>query len=329
MNMPRNALYLAVAVAGLMLGGCSGSSPGQGPAEPASSHVAVPSSAAAGAAAPASAAHAQAAVFTPPPATSIPDDAFGAMVRKGERIFTHTREYAGKYVGNGLNCSNCHLHAGRRADSASLWAAYVRYPRYRSKNDKVNSFTERLQGCFRFSMNGTPPPADSEVIKALTTYAYWLARGAPTGAELAGAGYPKQGYKPPEPPSYARGKAVFEKNCALCHGKQGQGQKVAGDYVFPPLWGPESFNWGAGMHQLNNAAAFIKANMPFSRGGTLTDQQAWDVAMYMDSHERPQDPRFTGNVAETRKRYHDTRWSLYGKEVNGHVLGSGTGGGGK
>jgi thiosulfate dehydrogenase len=61
--------------------------------------------------------------------------------------------------------------------------------------------------------------------------------------------------------------------------------------------------------------------MPFSRGGTLDTQDAWDVAMFMDAHERPQDPRYTGNVDETRKRYHDTPMSLYGIEINGHVLG--------
>ena len=101
-----------------------------------------------------------------------------------------------------------------------------------------------------------------------------------------------------------------------------RGRRSPGRYVFPPLWGPDSFNWGAGMHQLDNAAAFIKANMPLGRGGMLSDQQAWDVALFMDAHERPQDPRFTGNVAQTRKKYHDSPMSLYGTEVNGHVLGS-------
>ena len=259
--------------------------------------------------------------FTPPPASAIPDNPFGAEVRLGRDIFTHTQKYAKPYVGDGLTCESCHLDAGRRPGSAPLWAAYVRYPRYRSKNGKVNTFAERLQGCFRFSTNGKAPPADGKIIKALTTYSYWLATGAPTGKNLAGYGFPRIA-APPEAPDYARGQKVYETHCALCHGGDGQGQKVAGDYVFPPLWGPHSFNWGAGMSKVNTAAAFIKANMPFSRGGTLTDQEAWDVAYYLDAHERPQDPRFTGNVAATRKRYHGSKWSLYGKVVNGHLLGS-------
>ncbi|EIL96901.1 cytochrome C [Rhodanobacter thiooxydans] len=262
--------------------------------------------------------------FTPPPDSAIPDDPFGALVRKGRDIFTDTTRHAQPYVGNGLNCQNCHLDAGRRANSAPMWAAYVRYPRYRAKDDKVNSFADRLRGCFQYSMNGKAPAEDSEVIRALTAYSYWLASGAPTGKDLAGWGYPKEGFKPPLPPSYARGQKVYASHCALCHGTNGEGQQVAGKFVFPPLWGPESFNWGAGMGNIDNAAAFIKANMPFSRGGTLTDQDAWDAAMFMNAHERPQDPRFKDSIAATRKRHHDSKWSLYGIEINGHLLGTGT-----
>jgi len=260
--------------------------------------------------------------FTPPPESAIPAGPLGDEIRLGRAIFTDTPRHARAYVGNGLNCSNCHLDAGRLANSAPLWGAWGVYPQYRKKNNRVNSFGERLQGCFRFSMNGTAPPLDSDVIVALETYAWWLSKGAPTGVKLAGAGYPKQGFKPPQPPDYARGAAVYAKHCALCHGADGQGQQVDGRNVFPPLWGAQSFNWGAGMHQLDNAAAFIKANMPFSRGGTLGDQDAWDVAMYMDAHERPQDPRYAGDVAATRAKNHDTPMSLYGTTVNGHLLGS-------
>lgn len=261
-------------------------------------------------------------VFTPPPESAMPAGPFGDAVRQGRDIFVHTREYAKAYVGNGLRCSNCHLDAGRLAHSAPLWGAYVVYPQYRRKNGRVNSFGERIQGCFTFSMNGKAPPLDSPEMVALESYAEWMASGAPVGARLAGAGYPKQGFAPPQPPDYARGKAVFVRDCALCHGADGQGQQVAGRYVFPPLWGPDSFNWGAGMEQLDNAAAFIKANMPLSRGGSLSDQDAWDVAMYMDGHERPQDPRYRGNLEQTRKQYHDSPLSLYGTVVDGRLLGA-------
>jgi cytochrome c len=259
--------------------------------------------------------------FTPPLESAIPNDEFGAVVRQGREIFIHTQRNASAYVGNGLSCGNCHLDAGRLADSAPLWGAYGMYPQYRAKNKRVNTYIERLQGCFLYSMNGKAPPADSKVLIALDAYSYWIATGTTIGAKLEGAGYPN--FKPPQPANYARGQQVFNTKCAICHGNDGQGQQVAGEYIFPPLWGSDSYNWGAGMHQLDKAAGFIKANMPLGLSNSLSDQEAWDVAMFINAHERPQDPRYTGNLAETRKRYHNTPYSLYGIEVNGHLLGSG------
>lgn len=260
--------------------------------------------------------------FTPPPDSAIPDNEFGKMVKLGQNIFNDTQHYASHYVGNSLNCRNCHLDAGRMANSAPLWAAYVSYPAYRGKNKHVNDYAERLQGCFRYSMNGTPPKRGSKVLLALETYSYFLAKGAPVGnSKMKGRGYPKL-QKPAQPFSIARGEKVYKESCALCHGANGEGQKSAdGKPVFPALWGSESYNWGAGMGNIKNAAAFIKANMPLSQGNTLSDQEAWDVAAFVDSHERPQDPRFTGNVDETRKKYHNSEMWLYGTRVNGVLLG--------
>lgn len=259
--------------------------------------------------------------FTPPPADAIPDDEFGKMVRKGQDIFLHTPQNAKGFVGNDMNCVSCHMDAGRRRNASPLWAAYVLYPAYRSKNRHVNTLAERLQGCFRYSMNGAMPPADSDIIVALESYMYWMAKGAPTGIKLEGQGF-KRLPEPAQEPEYVRGQKVFEKNCVLCHGADGQGQRVAGRMVFPALWGDDSFNWGAGMHSIPTAAAFIKANMPLGRGGTLTDQEAWDVAYFMNAHERPQDPRFKGDLAATQKQFHDAKTDLYGQIVNGVALGA-------
>lgn len=262
--------------------------------------------------------------FQPPPETSIPSNAFGDLVRRGQDLFMNTKALLPNYVGNDLNCVNCHLDRGRKPNSAPLWAAYNMYPAYRKKNNKVNTFVERMQGCFEFSMNGKVPAADSEILTALTTYAYWLSTNAPIGKPLEGRGFsepppPKGGY------DIARGKLIYEKQCALCHGSNGEGQKVGGTTVFPPLWGKNSYNWGAGMHRINTAAGFIQHNMPLGKGETLSDQEAWDVAAYINSHERPQDPRMVnGDIDETRKRFHaDDGINLYGVEVNGHKLGQG------
>jgi thiosulfate dehydrogenase len=260
------------------------------------------------------------AIFTPPPESAIPDDGFGKMVRLGRDIMHDTPKYAKAYVGNSLSCVNCHTNGGRMAGSSPMWAAYVSYPAYRSKNKKVNTFEDRLQGCFMYSMNGKAPAQGSETLVALESYAYWLSKGLPVGEKVAGRGYPDLP-DPQQPPDYMRGQKVYEAKCSVCHAADGQGQYVNGETVFPPLWGAKSFNWGAGMHSYKNAAKFIRANMPYGQSYSLTPQQAWDVAYFMDAHERPQDPRWTGTVADTRAKFHDSKFSLYGTQVNGILLG--------
>ncbi len=249
--------------------------------------------------------------FAPPAESEIPDNEFGETVLLGKNIFVNTQQYAKDFVGNGMNCANCHLDNGREADSAPLWAAYVLYPAYRQKTAQVDTIQSRIQGCFLYSMNGKPPALDSKEMTALVTYHYWLAKGAPTGVKMDGQGYLKLP-KPAQEPDMARGQAIFENNCAICHGANGEGIKARGEYAFPPLWGKDSFNWGAGMHRVDTAAGFIKANMPYGLGGTLSDQEAWDVALFMNSHERPQDPRFSGSVAQTRDQHHN-EYCLYGR----------------
>ena len=231
--------------------------------------------------------------FTPPDPDSIPAGEMGDMIRLGQNIFNDTQSYARGYVGNKLNCVNCHLDSGRKADSAPLWASYGMYPAYRDKNKKVNSYVDRLSGCFQFSMNGKAPAPDSKEMLALVSYSAWLATGAPVGLELEGRGYLALD-KPAQSPDKLRGQKVYEANCAICHGADGNGTQVAGRTVFPPLWGPQSFNGGAGMSKIHNAAGFIKENMPLGQGGSLSLQDAWDVAEFMNSHERPADPRKKG-----------------------------------
>ncbi len=232
--------------------------------------------------------------FQPPLEGDLPDNAYGKLVQEGRAIFVDTQKYAADYVGNGMNCTNCHLDQGRKANSAPLWGAYPMYPAYR------------------------------KMINALTAYSYWLSTGAPTGQELPGRAYPEV----PQPKGgydIAKGREVYAAQCAVCHGDDGQGQKAGDGYVFPPLWGRDSFNWGAGMHRINTAAAFIKENMPLGKGRTLSDEEAWNVAAFMNSHERPQDPRLIdGSIAKTREKYHaNDGVNLYGVEVNGVLLGQG------
>jgi thiosulfate dehydrogenase len=297
----------------------------------------------------------------PAPLTDIPAGDFGDKVRLGYQLFVNTQQLRDKYVGNQLNCVNCHMNAGQQANSSPLWAAYFAYPAYRKKNDKVNSFQERIQGCFTYSMNGKAPASGSPELVAISAYSYWLGmsglmqqynlsgpvpelsdaelvKGAKRDdfpmpasitkhlditalSQLPGRGFPKA----PQPElvySPERGVAVYQAHCQACHGGDGQGQIIAGVAALPPLWGPQSFNWGAGMHRVNTAADFIYENMPLGKSVQLTVQQAWDVAAYVNSFDRPQDPRFDGDVSKTQATYHKHQ-GFFGQSVAGKpVLGT-------
>lgn len=270
-----------------------------------------------------------AAAFTPPDPASIPEGPAGEAILRGKAIFDDPGTHAATFVGNAMACRNCHLDSGRRPDSSPMWAAWGAYPQYRKKNNSINTMEDRIMGCFRYSMNasnspsGGPPPAGSDIYRDLQAYFYWLATGAPTGKSMPGAGYPKPalgegGYDP------ARGKPIYEAKCSGCHGSDGQGaSQPDGTVLYPPLWGPRSYNWGAGMARVDLAAGFIQANMPFDQPGTLTDQEAWDVAAYVDQHERPKDPRQTGSVAENAKANFDGQKTYYGQTVDGVLIGGG------
>lgn len=256
----------------------------------------------------------------PPPESAIPAGPQGEAIRRGLAIITDTQKAAPGHVGNALRCTNCHLDAARTAGAAPFWGAYGNFPAWREKNNRINSFEKRVQDCFIYSLNGAPPPLGGEVLLAVSAYAAWLAQGQRIGVSPPGRGFPTIA-APPLPPDDARGQAVFAEKCAACHGEDGQGLKDGDTQVNPPLWGARSFNWGAGMAQVDKAAAFIRANMPLGEGGSLSVQQAWDVAWYVDGQVRPQDPRFAGNLAATRTEHHNRPWSRYGTRVAGQMLG--------
>ena len=75
-----------------------------------------------------------------------------------------------------------------------------------------------------------------------------------------------------------QGQVIFQQQCSVCHGSNGQGASG------PPLMGSSSALSG-GMTQQANLASFIKANMPLTSPGSLSQQQATDVAAYILSHK--------------------------------------------
>lgn len=216
-----------------------------------------------------------------PTDSEIPADPFGTAVRRGLALLTATRESLPGHVGNGLRCTSCHLDAGRRT-TGSWIGTFARYPQYNSRAGRVITIEDRVNGCFQRSMNGTALPADGPDMRDIVSYLAFLSWGTPGGHPPAGA---RQNRFAALRPDSAAGRETFGADCARCHGSNGEGSIIA-----PPLWGPQSFNVGAGMARVRTAASFIRDNMPFDRPGTLTDQQAFDVAAFVAAQPRPDFP---------------------------------------
>src|SRR5262249_33947848 len=183
---------------------------------------------------------------------SIPDGPMGNAIRYGKKVLTQTQTYAAAYVGNGLNCSSCHLGGGTKAFAAPWAGLWGVFPEYRARNGKINALQDRVNDCFERSMNGKPLPFESEEMRGILAYVWWLSKDIPTGVEVRGRGFARvTATRTPDP---NRGKTLYLEKCTACHGADGQGRSGSnGEYLFPALWGPKSYNIGAGMARLNTA----------------------------------------------------------------------------
>lgn len=231
----------------------------------------------------------EAARFAPPAESAIPPGPAGDAIRNGKLLLTETHQRLPQNVGNKLTCANCHLGAGT-VQKASPWVGiWGVFPEYRSRSGKINSLQQRVNDCFERSMNGKALPYDSREMNDILAYMQWLSTGVPTGVSVEGRGFGP--FNRELKPNADNGKVVYAAKCASCHGANGEGMKAGnGTYAFPPLWGNDSFNIGAGMARTYTAAAFVKQNMPLGQPNTLTEQEAVDVAEFFTHQPRPDFP---------------------------------------
>lgn len=227
-------------------------------------------------------------VFLPPSPDTIPGDQRGDAIRMGYLMVVDTQEYGKRYVGNALNCTNCHLDAGLNPNAASFVGISTLYPQHDPRTNRVMSLEDRINDCVERNMNGTPIPLESTRLSAVVAYIEWLSQNVPPGSAVPWRGISR--ITSTHPPDPVNGKNVFEKKCVVCHGTDGQGSMAA-----PPVWGPRSYTIGADMARVGVAASFIKANMPRGWGWTVTDDEAFDVAGYINSQPRPDFPGKTND----------------------------------
>ena len=210
----------------------------------------------------------------------VPAGAVGDQIKYGRDLLLHTRAHMRAYFAANMDCAACHIGGGTKARGGSFAGTAAAFPQWNARSKRVIALQDRVAECFLYSMDGRPPAYNSPEMIALASYITYLSRGVKLGTKpnpavtLASISLPHS-----DPKAGAR---IYAQTCAACHGANGSGSAV-----FPPLWGSESFNNGAGMHRLRTMAGFVRYNMPQNAPGSLTDRQAVDVAAFVLSHPRP------------------------------------------
>ena len=219
------------------------------------------------------------------------------MVIYGEDIIANTSRYFGPHgsvlqISNGMNCQNCHLNAGKKNWGNNYSAVYSTYPKFRERSGAIETIYKRVRDCFERSLNGSAPDSNSKEYRAIYAYIKWVGQNVKKNQKPVGSGIDKLPFleRAADP---VKGKKIYIAQCQSCHGANGEGQlsltKISNEY--PPLWGDHSYNTGAGLFRISNFAGYIKSNMPFKiathNNPTLTNEEAWDVAAFVNSQPRP------------------------------------------
>lgn len=190
-----------------------------------------------------------------------------------------------------MNCNNCHLDAGTRPWGNNYGSVAATYPKMRARSGQVEDIYKRISDCMERSLNGQTLDKDSREMKAMIAYIEYIGSNVPKGQDAVAAGINNLKYldRAADP---VKGKSLYTEKCISCHQANGQGvfAKDKKEYTYPPLWGNNSFNLGAGLYRISRFAGYIKYNMP--QGATfinpqLTDEEAWDIAAYVETQPRP------------------------------------------
>jgi thiosulfate dehydrogenase len=241
----------------------------------------------------------------------------------GKHLVADTTEVLGpdvpqpkmRFMNSRLACASCHIGAGQEPGNLSLAVAITKYPRLSPRSNSNETIQDRINGCMTRSMNGRKLALDSPEMTAMVSYVRFLAeQDAAMGAASKKAHEPPAFKTPNRKADLEAGAHVFEKRCSACHGKEGAGLAASTNltegYVFPPLWGDYSFNEGAGLHRVLTAAKFIKAKMPLGKPD-LDDNDAFDVAAFINSKPRPSMAGLEKDFPDLKKKPVDTGYGPY------------------
>ncbi|MBD1391933.1 c-type cytochrome [Mucilaginibacter glaciei] len=231
-----------------------------------------------------------------PGENTIPKGKAGETIKYGRELLAHTAQYFGPkgsvaQITNGMNCQNCHLDAGTKLFGNNFASFISGYPKLSNRSGRMAKPAERIAECFERSLAGKVPDTAGKEVQAILSYMKWLGRDVKKGQEMFGNATEKLPFLD-EAADPAKGKIIFAAKCQSCHGEKGEGVHATDQitYTYPPLWGKNSYNDGAGMYRLGNFAGFVKNNMPLGatyQNPQLTNEEAWNVAAFVNTQPRP------------------------------------------
>lgn len=219
------------------------------------------------------------------------------QIKYGRELIAHTSQYLGPKgsvaaTSNGMNCQNCHLNAGTQPWGNNYFAVEANYPKFRARSGTVENQVKRVNDCFERSLNGKALDSASKEMQAMLAYIKWIGTDVPKKKTPKGTGIFKiKGLARATDPE--KGRVIYTQKCQSCHQANGEGV-IANDgksYLYPPLWGKNSYNTGAGLYRISNFAGYVKLNMPLGvtyERPQLTDEEAWDIAAFVNSMPRPE-----------------------------------------
>jgi thiosulfate dehydrogenase len=222
--------------------------------------------------------------WKPPAESEIPNDSMGRAVRRGLALLRFTPESLPRFVATNVRCTSCHQNDGTKPTAAPLTGSHARFPKYMPRSGQIITLADRVNYCMTRSLAGLPLPVDSHDMTDILAYLAYISRDVPVGRKLTAV----DGLIPMKDTltgDTLRGRELFATTCVLCHQADGSGKSP-----IPALWGAHSYSIGASMARSERAASFIWHNMPQSAPGTLTPQNAFDLAAYINSHPRPDSP---------------------------------------
>lgn len=236
------------------------------------------------------------AYWTAPDINSITDIKLKQQVEYGRELVAHTSRYLGPSgsvlkISNGMNCQNCHLQAGTVVYGNNYGSVASLYPKFRARSGSVESVYKRVNDCFERSLNGKGLDTTGKEMNAIKAYLDFTGSNVPKGKKAAGSGFKELAYldRAADP---GKGKIAYTANCQRCHQPNGEGvlNMDKTEFIYPPLWGNSSFTDGAGLYRISNFAKYVKYNMPqgtVHSSPVLSDEEAWDVAAFVLSQQRP------------------------------------------